>query len=156
VAQLDPAEAVYDTLTMSHYLDRFIAQPRFNMVLLAVFGGLALMLASVGVYGVISYWVTQRTHEIGLRIALGAQSAEVQRMVLWHSLRLAILGIAIGVAAAFAATRALRGLIFGVSTHDPLTFIAFAFLLAGIGLLASYLPARRATRIDPIVALRYE
>jgi putative ABC transport system permease protein len=156
VAELDPGLAVYDTLTMSHYVDRFIAQPRFNMVLLAVFGGLALVLASVGVYGVISYWVTQRTHEIGVRIALGAQSAEVQRMVLWNSLRLAILGIAIGLAGALAATRALRGLVFGVSTHDPFTFIAFASLLAAIALLASYLPARRATRIDPIVALRYE
>jgi putative ABC transport system permease protein len=156
VAQLDPNLAVYDTLTMSHYVDRFIAQPRFNMVLLGVFGGLALVLASVGVYGVISYWVTQRTHEIGVRIALGAQSAEVQRMVLWNSLRLAILGIAIGLAGALAATRALRGLVFGVSTHDPFTFIALASLLAAIALLASYLPARRATRIDPIVALRYE
>jgi predicted permease len=156
VAQLDPSLAVYDTLTMSHYVDRFIAQPRFNMVLLGVFGTLALVLASVGVYGVISYWVTQRTHEIGVRIALGAQSAEVQRMVLWNSLRLAILGIAIGLAGALAATRALRGLVFGVSTHDPFTFIAFASLLAAIALLASYLPARRATRIDPIVALRYE
>lgn len=156
VAQLDPGLALYDTLTMSHYVDRFIAQPRFNMVLLGVFGGLALVLASVGVYGVISYWVTQRTHEIGVRIALGAQSAEVLRMVLWHSLRLTILGIAIGLAGALAATRALRGLVSGVSTHDPLTFIAFAFLLAAIALLASYLPARRATRIDPMVALRYE
>ncbi len=156
VVQLDPSLAVYDALTMSHYVDRFVAQPRFNMVLLGVFGGLALVLASVGVYGVISYWVTQRTHEIGVRIALGAQSAEVQRMVLWNSLRLVILGIAIGLAGALAATRALRGLVFGVSTHDPFTFIAFGSLLAAIALLASYLPARRATRIDPIVALRYE
>ena len=156
VALLDPSLAVYDTLTMSHYVDRFIAQPRFNMVLLGVFGGLALVLASVGVYGVISYWVTQRTHEIGVRIALGAQSGEVQRMVLGNSLRLAILGIAIGLAGALPTTRALRGLVFGVSTHDPFTFIAFPSLLAAIALLASYLPARRATRIDPIVALRYE
>jgi putative ABC transport system permease protein len=156
VAQLDPNQAVYDVLPMDQYVDNFIAQPRFNTVLLGLFGGLALVLAAVGVYGVISYWVTQRTHEIGVRMALGAARGDVLQLVLRESLRLAAAGIGIGLVAALAATRALSGLLFGTSVRDPLTFTALAALLIAVAVLASYVPARRAAKVDPMVALRYE
>jgi putative ABC transport system permease protein len=133
-----------------------MTQPRFAMLLLASFAGLALLLAAVGMYGVISYSVTQRTQEIGVRIALGAERGNVLSMVLAQGARLAALGIASGLAAALATTRLMTSFLFGVRATDPLTFAAVSVLLVAVALLACYIPARRATRVDPIIALRYE
>lgn len=156
VAEIDQTQAVYDILTMDQYLDRFVSQPRFNMVLLALFGTLALLLSAIGIYGLISYWVAQRTREMGIRIALGAGRAEVMRLVLGQTLRLVTIGVGAGTIAALLSTRALSGLLYGVGKYDPLTFVAFAVLLGGVAILAGYVPARRATRVDPMVALRSE
>jgi predicted permease len=142
--------------TFTEIIADSLAARRFTRLLLGVFAGLALVLAAVGIYGVVSYSVTQSTHDIGVRMALGANAWQVLRMVLSGAMRLALLGIVIGAAAGFAATRALRQLLFGVSSADPLTFGVVAAVLAAVTLLASYIPARRATRIDPMVALRYE
>ncbi|HSM86983.1 MAG TPA: ABC transporter permease, partial [Candidatus Limnocylindrales bacterium] len=156
VAQIDNSQAVYDLLTMDQYLDRFISQPRFNMVLLALFGALALLLSAIGIYGLISFWVVQRTREMGIRMALGASRGEVMRLVLGQTLRLVAIGIGCGIFAALLATRALAGLLFGVGSNDPLTFVAIAALLSAVAVFAGYVPARRATRVDPMVILRYE
>jgi putative ABC transport system permease protein len=126
------------------------------MVLLAVFAGLALLLATVGIYAVMSYSVTQLTHEIGVRMALGAKQRDVLNMVLGQAAKLAVFGLAIGLAGALLATRVLQTLLFGVHAYDLSTFALIGFLLASVALLASFLPALRATRVDPMVALRYE
>jgi putative ABC transport system permease protein len=126
------------------------------MLLFALLGGLALALATVGVYGVVAYSVSQRTHEIGVRMAIGAKPADVVRMVLSEGGRLAVMGVALGSALALAGARAIRGLLFNVSATDPVTFVAVASGLLTVALLASYIPARRATKVDPIVALRGE
>jgi putative ABC transport system permease protein len=126
------------------------------MILLAAFAALALILSCVGIYGVISYLVSQRTHEMGLRLALGAQRSDVMRLVLAHGTKMALIGVAIGIAGALGLTRLMANQLFGVTAHDPLTFAAVAILLMLVALLACYLPARRATRVDPMVALRYE
>jgi putative ABC transport system permease protein len=133
-----------------------VAQPRFNMILLSSFGVLALVLAVVGLYGVMSYLVAQRTREIGVRMALGARPGDVLKLIVGHGLALAAAGVAVGLAAAFAATRVMSSLLFGVSATDPLTFIVTALLLTGVALAASFIPARRAMRVDPMIALRYE
>jgi len=129
---------------------------RFTRLLLGTFAALALVLAAVGIYGVVSYSVTQSTHDIGVRMALGADRRAVLGSVLKGAMSMAGLGIVLGAAAAFAATRVMKELLFGVSATDPLTFGAVAFVLAAVTLLASYIPALRATRVDPIVALRCE
>ncbi len=126
------------------------------MILLGVFAALALVLSCVGIYGVISYVVGQRTHEIGVRMALGAQSADVMRLVVGEGARMALLGVAAGIAAALGLTRLMANQLFGVTAHDPLTFATVAILLTLVALLACYLPARRAVRVDPGVALRCE
>ena len=142
--------------TMREIMAASVAGQRFNMLLLGIFASVALALAGVGIYGVISYSVTQRTHEIGIRMALGAQTRDVLKLILGQGLLLAAIGVVIGVAGAFALTRVMSSLLFGVSATDPATFTVVALLLIAVALLASYIPARRAMKVDPMVALRYE
>jgi predicted permease len=152
-------QPVYDMQTMQQVVSESMSSQRYPMILLGVFAGLALLLASVGLYGVISYSLAQRVHEIGIRMALGAERRDVFRMVIGHGLRLALVGLAIGAAAALILTRLVSSfshLLYGVGTDDPLTFIAVSVLLTAVAVLACYIPARRATRVDPMVALRYE
>ena len=141
---------------MDDVLAGSFAARRVSMILLAVFAALALVLSCVGIYGVISYVVGQRTHEIGIRMALGAQRGDVLRLVLGEGVRMALVGVACGIAAALGLTRLMAEELFGVTAQDPLTFAVVAILLTLVALLACYLPARRAMRVDPVVALRYE
>ncbi|HEX9759934.1 MAG TPA: ABC transporter permease, partial [Candidatus Acidoferrales bacterium] len=156
VLKLDAAQPVFDTLTMDDRLSTYLAQPRFNMALLGLFAALSLTLAAVGIYGVVSYSVSQRTHEIGIRVALGAQPGDVLRLVLRHGLVLALVGLAMGLAGSWALTRVLEQQLYQVSATDPLTFASVSLVLLLVALLAVFVPARRATRVDPMVALRYE
>lgn len=142
--------------TMDASVAASIATKRFVMILLSCFAALALLLASVGIYGVLSYLVGSRTQEIGVRMALGAQRFDVLKMILGDGARMTLLGIGIGVAAALALTRLMSGMLFGVKSTDPFTFAIVAVLLCAIALLACYVPARKAMRVDPMVALRYE
>jgi putative ABC transport system permease protein len=142
--------------TMEQVRYESLAGPRFNTVLFGVFAVLALALGLVGIYGVMAYTVTQRTHEIGIRMALGAQRADVLRMVLSHGMKLAAVGAAIGLAGSLAVTRVMHTLLYETSPTDPLTFAAVIALLAAVALLACVVPALRATRVDPLIALRYE
>jgi putative ABC transport system permease protein len=151
---LDPLMPVTDVKTLDALISGTIARPRFNATLLSIFAGLGLLLASIGIYGVLSYSVVQRTQETGIRMALGAQRADVLRLVVRDGVTTAILGVAIGVAIALPATRALSALLFGVEARDPAVFAAVALVLTAVALAASYLPARRATRVDPMIALR--
>jgi len=146
----------FDAEQMDETVARSIASKRFSMTLLAVFAGLALLLASIGIYGVLSYLVGQRTQEIGVRMALGAERFHVLRMILTDGARMTLLGIGIGVLAALGLTRLMSSMLFGVKATDPPTFIIVAFTLCAIALLACYVPARRAMKVDPTVALRYE
>lgn len=156
IAEKDSEQPVFDVQTMDRRVSDSVAGRRFSMLLLGVFAALALVLASVGIYGVISYTATQRTHEIGIRMALGAERADVLRMVVGHGLRLSLIGIGAGLVAALALTRLMSSMLFGVRPTDFVTFAAVSLLLAGVAAMASYVPARRATRVDPIIALRYE
>jgi putative ABC transport system permease protein len=156
VRALDKHQAFYDVRTMEERLAASLAQQRFSLLLLALFAALALVLTAVGLYGVMAYTVAQRTHEIGIRISLGAQAGDVLAMVVKQGMTLALLGVALGLAGAFALTRLMEGLLFGVSATDPLTFSVIALLLAAVALLACSLPARRAAKVDPVVALRDE
>ncbi|HEX7117853.1 MAG TPA: ABC transporter permease [Longimicrobiales bacterium] len=152
--RLDPELAVFDVEPLTRTLSRTVAQPRFTMMLLGLFGGLSLVLAAIGVHGVLSYAIARRSHEIGVRIALGATRAEVVLMVLRQGMRPALLGLAAGSAGAFAAARLLRGLLFGIGPADPLTYAATAAVLGAVALGACWLPARRAAAIEPMVTLR--
>jgi putative ABC transport system permease protein len=153
---LDPAQPVSQVNTMERLIQRSIAPDRFALALLGLLAMLALLLANVGIYGVLSYTVAARTHEIGVRMALGATSRDVLRLALGQGIRLTLMGIAIGFLSAYAITRLMQPLLFGVSPTDPMTFIGGALLLVLVAWFACYLPARRATKVDPLVALRSE
>jgi predicted permease len=156
IAEFDPQLLVLRIRPMDAVVSRALSRPRFNLLLLSSFALVALALASVGIYGVLAYLVTQRTREIGIRMALGARAADVVRLVLREGMGPVVLGGVAGMAAALAATRAIRTMLFGVTPLDPVSFAAAPALLAIVALLACYLPARRATRVDPLVALREE
>jgi putative ABC transport system permease protein len=156
IHQIDPDEATSSFRTMDDVVSSSASGDRFNTLLLGAFAAIALLLTAAGIFGVLSYLVTQRTREIGLRMALGAQPQEVLRVIVGHGLRLVLLGLCIGVAAALVVTRWMSSVLFDVKPTDPLTFASVAVLLTVVAFLASYVPARRAMRVDPMVALRYE
>ena len=156
VWEIDKDQPVSNIRTMEEILLKSIARQRFSMLLLAIFAAVALILAAVGIYGVMSYSVAQRTHEIGIRMALGAQTGAVLKLAVSYGLKLVVAGIVIGLIAAFALTRVMSTLLFGVTATDPTTFALISLLLIGVAAIASYIPARRATKVDPIIALRYE
>jgi putative ABC transport system permease protein len=156
VQAIDKDQPISNIHTMDELLGKTLSQPRFNLILLAIFAGVALLLAAVGIYGVMSYMVMQRTQEIGIRMALGAQTRDVLKLVIGQGMRLALLGVSIGLAGALALTHLLKALLFGVSTTDPLTFVVIGLVLAIVTLLACWIPARQATKVDPIIALRFE
>jgi putative ABC transport system permease protein len=146
----------YDVHPLTEIVHQSLGEQRFTMSLLIAFAALALVLAAVGLYGVLSYSVAQRTQEIGIRMALGARAGDVLTMVLRQGFVAVVMGVAIGVAGTLALTRAMASLLFGVGAHDPLTFTAVTVALCVVALLASYIPARRAAKVDPMVALRHE
>ena len=156
IQAVDRNQPVYDVKTMQQVVSESVSQPRLYTLLLGIFAALALTLAAVGIYGVMNYSVVQRKHEIGIRMALGAQRGDILKMVVGQGMLLALIGIVLGLVAAFLLTRVMETLLFGVSTRDLATFFVIPLVLAGVAFLSSYIPARRATRIDPMVALRYE
>ena len=156
VAALNKDQAVFNVRTMEQTVAQSVAARRFSMLLLTVFGIVALALASIGIYGLMSYTVAQRTREIGVRMALGAQMSDVLKLMVGQGMKLAFVGVMLGLVASVALTQLMKTLLFGVSATDPLTFIAIALLLTVVALLACWLPARRATKVDPMIALRYE
>jgi len=156
VARVNPRQPVFLVTSMEGLRNNSASERRFSVVTLGAFGVLALVLAAVGIYGVVSYSVARRTQEIGIRMALGARTGDVARLVLGQGLRTTVMGIAFGMAAAFALTRAMTSLLYGVAATDPAIFAGVPALLAAVELLACYLPARRASRVDPVEALRSE
>jgi putative ABC transport system permease protein len=156
LAQIDKDQPMANIATMEDILADSVTEPRLESLLLGLFGGLGLVLATVGIYGVTSYSVTLRTHEIGIRMALGAKQDDVLKMVIQQGMKLAFVGVAVGVVASLALTRLIASLLYGVKPTDPLTFALVSIGLAAVAFLASYIPARRATKVDPMVALRNE
>jgi putative ABC transport system permease protein len=156
VQEVAPGEPIFRLNTMTDYVEYSMSPQRFSSLLLAIFAGLALILAAIGIYGVIAYSVVQRTREIGIRMALGAVRTDVLHLILRQGVRIGILGLLLGTVASYIATRMLSSMLFGVDPHDPLIFFGVAASILVVVMLASYIPARRATRVDPLVALRYE
>jgi len=156
ILAVDPNQPIYDIKTMDERVASTLETQRFAVVLLGVFGTLALLLAAIGLYGVLAFTVSQRTREIGIHLALGAQNRDVLVMVIRQGMFLVVIGAAFGVVVAYAVTRLIQSLLFGVSATDPLTFVLVPLVLAVVGFIACYVPARRATKVDPLVALRYE
>ena len=156
VAEIDPDQPVIQIRTLENVVAETLWRPHLSAILMGVFAALALVLSAVGIYGVFSYSVGQRTHEIGIRSALGATRGDILRLVLEEGMILALLGVGIGTLAALGLTRLLAGLLYGIRPRDPLTFVSSSLLLAGVALFACFVPARRATKVDPMVALRYE
>jgi ABC-type antimicrobial peptide transport system permease subunit len=156
VQSLDPTLPLFDVKTLTEHMKFALFPAKVAATVLGVFGLVALMLAAIGVYGITSYAVAQRTHEIGVRLALGAQLSDVLRLVLGHGLKLTIIGAAIGLIGAFLVTRAITSVLYGVSATDPVTFGLVSVVLVGVALLACYVPARRATKVEPLIALRNE
>jgi ABC-type antimicrobial peptide transport system permease subunit len=142
--------------SMGEVMGRSTARQRFNMLLLTIFGSVALLLAAIGIYGLMAYSVEQRTQEMGIRMALGADRSAIRKLVVWHGMRLAITGVAFGVAAAFGLTRLIASFLFGVKPWDPAVFLAAPLILSAVALLAVWLPAERASSVDPMQALRME
>jgi putative ABC transport system permease protein len=156
IQQIDKDLPIDEAKTMEQLLSDSNSGRRFNLILLTGFALVALVLAMVGIYGVMSYTVTQRTHEIGIRVAVGAQPRDVFRMVIRQGMVLAMIGVGCGLVVAFALTRLMTSMLFGVVPTDPATFITIALLLTAVTLVACYIPGRRATKVDPLEALRYE
>jgi len=156
VHALDPNLPAFNVISLAENIDISLFPARFGAVLLGVFGFLALLIASIGIYGVMSYGVSERTHEMGIRMALGARGSDVLRLVISQGMWLAVIGVVTGAGLALMATRVVKSYLYDVSPTDPLTFVGIVFLLIGVALLACYIPARRATKVDPLVALRYE
>jgi putative ABC transport system permease protein len=156
IQSIDPGVTLAQIGTMEQALGLSVSQPRFDTMLLALFAGIALLLAAVGIYGLVAYSVAQRTHEIGVRMALGAAQADVVRMVVRQGARLAVIGIVLGLGGALALTRLLKTMLFGIGVTDTLTFAAAPLGMMLVVLLATFLPALRATRISPVAALRHE
>jgi putative ABC transport system permease protein len=156
VAALEKDQVIEKLEPLTTTLSRMLAPRRFVMILLGLFAGIALALATIGVYGLLQYSTTQQTHDIGIRMALGARKTDILRAVVGHGLKLTVLGVAVGLAGALVLTRLISSFLYGVTRTDPVTFACVSLVLAGVALLASYLPARRAARVDPMTALRYE
>jgi putative ABC transport system permease protein len=156
IRALDTDQPIADVRTMKQVIAKSIARPRFNTLLLTIFASVALVLASVGLYGVMNYSATQRTHEVGIRMALGATRVDIMRLVVGNGMMLTLTGIVIGVLASWALTRVMANLLFGVTATDLPTFAGVSAVLAAVALVANYIPARRATRVNPIIALRYQ
>jgi putative ABC transport system permease protein len=156
VQSVDPNLPVFDVHTMNNIVSESLASRRFALQLMSLFAATALVLAALGIYGVMAYFVSQRVREIGIRMAVGAGRVDVLRMVVSRGMALAAIGAGIGIAASLLAARLISGMLFGVSAYDPLTIVAFAAILTGAALAANYFPARRAAKVDPMVALRYD
>jgi len=156
VEKVDPNIPVHSISSMNQIIARSVADRRFALELLGVFATVALLLAAIGIYGVMAYSFSQRTHEVGIRIALGAQRLDILRMALAEGARLIVIGLASGIVGAAIVTRLFRSMLFGVEPADPITFVSVAGILAVVALFACYIPAQRATRVDPLVALREE
>jgi putative ABC transport system permease protein len=156
IQAVDKDQPIHNVRVMDEVLSESVAPRRLSMVLFGLFAGVALALSMVGIYGVMSYAVTQRTHEIGIRMALGAQTGDVLKLVVMQGMLLVVIGIAIGLIAALALSRVMKSLLYDVSATDPATFVAISLLLLGVALLANFVPARRASKVDPMIALRYE
>jgi putative ABC transport system permease protein len=156
VADLEPDPVIQTLELLTTTLSQMLAPRRFVMILLSLFAGIALALATIGVYGLLQYSTAQQTHDIGIRMALGARKTDILRAVVGQGLKLTVLGVAVGLAGALILTRLISSFLYGVTRTDPVTFVCVSLVLAGVALLASYLPARRAARVDPMTALRYE
>jgi putative ABC transport system permease protein len=153
---IDKGQPIAQVATLDEKLSESVAPQRFTLLLLGIFALIALMLACAGIYGVMSYAVNQRTHEIGVRMALGARQLDVLKLMIREGMGLVVIGLGLGLAGSFALTRVMRGMLFGVTPTDATTFVSVSAVLIVVALLACYFPARRATRVDPLVALRYE